>query len=373
MFLQYTRALASLVALVALIYALGGCGSNLSGAQPLPTMNGNLPDRVQIEIQRVDMTGHPPQLTLRTPAQVQQFYRTLFALPAMPGDIACTADLGPHYTLTFFAGTQKLVQAVAKREGCGPVAISGEAQERRASQAFWAQLDQVIYAATPPATVKALAIQHTLPGNQPVQTAHMTDAASAQRLYSALVSLPRTQAENCNDSQYPEYRMIFQASDQTIPAVISQQCQTLTLSGNYQSRSGVYRLTDQFKQLFSQTLATTTFAPAQPDELQQTLNAGDTSSHGPVTDAQLMRQLYASIFTLKSAPVAPDCPSGEDKVKGTAKWYTLDFTQWGLPVMTLSVYEGSCKLIQPSPGLATGQTLLGDAGFWDLLHRAAHG
>ncbi len=368
--IKYTRVLTYLAGLVVLVCALSACGSNLSGAQPPATIGGNLPDSVQIEIQRVDMPGQPPRLSLRSPAQVQQFYRTLFALPIMPQNIACTADLGPHYTLTFFAGTQKLTQVVAKREGCHPVSIAGESQDRQASQVFWTQLDQAIYAATPPATVLALAIQHTLPGKQAVQTAHITDAASAQRLYSQLVSLPQTQADNCNDPQYPEYRLVFQARDQAIPAVFSQQCDTITLSGNYQSRSGVYRSTPQFKQLFTQTLAGTTFAPAQPDQLQQTLNAGDTSSHGPVTDTSLMRQLYASIFTLKSAPVAPECPSDEDKLKGTGRWYTLDFTQWGLPIMTLSVYEGSCKLIQPSPGLAAGQTLLGDASFWNLLHRA---
>lgn len=376
MFSKNVRTLAPLVALLVLLCGLSACGSNTSGqpaVQTSPTVTGNLPDSLRIDIEVPSVVqGKQPHLTLRNVAQVQQFYHTTLALPLMPQQIACTAEVGPHYKLTFLHGTRILTQALAMRQGCDPVTITGEKQDRRASPAYWTQLDQAIYAATPIAKPQSLAIQHTLQGNQPVQTARIADATIAQRLYNALLALPQTTQDDCNDSSYPEYQLVFQTADQAVPALISQKCNTIALNGAYQSRGGVYTLTAQFKQLFAQTLAGATFAPAQPDQLMFTLEElKGTSSHGPVTDAALKQRLYTKIFALPVGAVPPGCPSGADKVNGVGKWYHLDFTQGGLPVMSLTVYEGSCKLIQPSPGVNSDQTLQGDAGFWDLVHRAA--
>ena len=373
MFCKNARALVLLLALAVLISSLSACGSNVAGQGSTPTATTSLPESVRIAIGGPGAeTRNAPQVTLRVVAQVQQFYRTTLALPLMPEQIACTAEAGPHYTLTFLRGTQTLAQVVAKREGCGAVTIAGETQDRQASKTFWSQLDQAIYAATPVAKPQSLAIQHALQGNKPVQTARITDATTAQRVYNALLALPRTTSA-CNDNSYPAYQLVFQTTEQAIPAVISQQCHTISLNGNYQSRSGLYTLTAQFEQLFTQTLAGATFAPAHPDQLMQTLDKSySTSSHGPVTDVQLMQQLYARIFTLPISASGPDCPSEADKIDGKATWYSFDFTQWGLPIMSLTIYEGTCKLIQPSPGMSAGQTLQGDAAFWNLIHRAAH-
>jgi hypothetical protein len=289
----------------------------------------------------------------------------------MPQNIACTAEAGPHYQLVFLRRTRTLVQALARREGCRPVTISGESRDRETSPAFWTQLDQAIAAATPIPRPQALAIQHVLQGNQPVQTARITDAATVQRLYSALLALPVATNVDCSDQQYPEYRLVFQTTNQAIPAVISQQCQTIELTGNYQSPSGTYSLTAQFKQLFMQTLAGATFAPAQPDQLMKTVESTGTDIQGLVASATLMQQLYARIFTLQASTIEPGCPSVSDKINGKAHWYTLEFTQWSLPIMTLTVYEGSCKRIQPAPGLNADQTLLGDTAFWNLVHSVA--
>lgn len=369
MFLKIARVLVPLVALVMLLSTLSGCGSNVSGQTGAPA---NLPDRVQIRMILVnDGQGNYPQVTLSVPAQVQQLYRTMLTLPLMPQNIVCTDELGPHYQLTFLHGTHALVQALAKRDGCRPVTLSGEKQDRRTSQDFWTQLDKAIVAATPVPRPQALAIQHALQGNQPVQIARITDATKAQRLYSALLALPQVPSSSCQDSSYPAYQLVFQTKDQSILAVISQACNTISLNGNYKSPSGLYSLTVQFKQLFKQTLAAATFAPAQPDQLIKDVSqAGqNTTLHGQVTDTQLMQQLYARIFTLKQSTVGPDCPSGSDKINRKATWYDLTFTQWDLPIMSLTVYEGSCKLVQPSPGVNQGQTLIGDAAFWDLVHR----
>jgi hypothetical protein len=360
-----------------LVSSLSACGSSMpgqSGAQATPPVAGKLPDSVQIRLDELNPAKEAaPVVTLRVLAQTQQLYQTMLALPPMPQQIACPAVAGPRYELTFLRGTQTQVRAVADRGGCGTVTIAGEKQDRLASKAFWDQLNQAIYAATPIAKPQALAIQHTLQGNQPVRTARIADSASAQRLYNAILALPQAAEDSCNDTHYPEYQLVFQTSNQAIPAVISQRCKTISLNGNNQSRSGLYTQSAQFQQLFAQTLAGATFAPAHPDQLVQTLNAEGSESHGQVTDTQLMQQLYAKIFTLQPGTVGPDCPSNADKVAGKARWYDLDFTQWGLPIMSLTVYEGSCKLVQPSPGLATSQTLLGDAAFWDLVHRAARG
>ncbi|HEX7737100.1 MAG TPA: hypothetical protein VF458_19805 [Ktedonobacteraceae bacterium] len=374
MFLKNTRALAPLLGLVVVLAVLSGCGSNFTdqGSAAPGVGIGNQPDSLRITIIRPDSTpGKEPRVTLRVEARVQQLYRILLALPPMPENIACPADLGPHYDLTFLRGTQTVAHALAQHDGCGAVTISGEKGDRKASQDFWSQLDQDIAAATPATEPQSLAIQHTLEGNRPVQTARVTNSAATQRLYHALLALPQATG-NCTDAQYPEYQLVFQARDQAIPAQLNQTCNTISLNGNYKSPSGTYTLTDQFKQLFTQTLASTTFAPAQPDQLLQSINGGDTVSHGQVTDAQLMRQLYARIFTLQSGgTIGPDCPSDQDKINKASHWYTFEFSQWGLPIMKLSVFEGTCKIIQPAPGIDTDQTLLGDVSFWNLIHRAA--
>jgi hypothetical protein len=61
-----------------------------------------------------------------------------------------------------------------------------------------------------------------------------------------------------------------------------------------------------------------------------------------------------------------------DKINHKANWYNLAFTQWNLPIMNLTAYEGSCKLVQPSPGVSQGQTLIGNAAFWNLVHRVVN-
>jgi hypothetical protein len=369
MFLKIARVLAPLVALMMLLYTLSGCGSNVSGQADVPA---NLPDSVQIRIITVNRDqGDDPQVTLRVTAQIQQLYQTMLALPLMPQGIPCTTELGTHYQLTFLHGTQVQAQAQAQRDGCRPVTIAGEKQDRQASQDFWTQLDKAIVAATPVPRPQSLAIQHALQGNQPVQTARITDATKAQRLYSKLLALPQATSSGCQYSSYPTYQLVFQTQDQTIPSAISQTCNTISLDGNYKSPSGLYSLTEQFKQLFMQTLATVTFALAQPDQLIKDVSpAGqNTTTHGQVTDTQLMQQLYARIFTLKQDTVETGCPSTSDKVNRKANRYHLSFTQWGLPIMSLAIYEGSCKLVQPSPGVNRGQTLIGDADFWDLVHR----
>jgi len=99
------------------------------------------PDRVRIEIDPPAFS-RTPIVTITDAQKVQHLYTLIYALPEMPGQRVCTADLGRHYTLTFSQGSSRLVTVVAKREGCHPVSIAGEKQDRQATKDLWAWLDE---------------------------------------------------------------------------------------------------------------------------------------------------------------------------------------------------------------------------------------
>ncbi len=129
---------------LALIVA-NGCGLP-GGHGPAEARPSVKPDRVLIEIDQpsLDPASRKQAVVLSVAAQVQQLYATTLALPPMPKDIMCTMEVGPHYTLTFQQGGKTLTTVIAKHEGCRPVSIAGEKQERQANQQFWSQLDQAI-------------------------------------------------------------------------------------------------------------------------------------------------------------------------------------------------------------------------------------
>src|SRR5262249_35706881 len=153
------------------------------------------------------------------------------------------------YTLTFHQGTSTLVTVIAMRDGCRPVSITGEGYDRQATAAFWTQLDQAIYAATPPANVQWVAIQRLLQAGQPPQTARITAASTAQRLYHAILALPLDSKGNNFGDGSPAYQLVFHATNQLIPSVISQKLGLVSLEGHYQSRGGTYTMNEAFKRL----------------------------------------------------------------------------------------------------------------------------
>lgn len=361
--------------LMAFLVGLSGCGMNArsQAADPGP---GGSPDSVRINFGTpvLDVAQSKHVVTLNVITQVHHLYATIFALPPMPQNIACTADGGFPYTLTFQQGTKTLATVVAARNGCRPVSITGEPTDRQSTADFWSQLDQAIYQATPVARPEQLALLHTLRLDQPPQTAQITSVETVQRLYDAVLALslaPRN--GNCSPESLHEYQLVFHTADQAIPSVIDKTCNTISLEGNYQSRSGTFVMNDQFKQLFEQTLAVAHFAPARPDLLTLDFQPENgISRQGTIADAGLRQQLYTKIFTLPTGKAQPNCPSGEDKVNGKGKWYTFGFTQWGLPVLEpVDVYEGSCTLVSldAGKGMGVGQILQGDGAFWDLVHR----
>lgn len=357
--------------LVGLLVVLVGCGvsSSPSGAGSSPGA-GAAPDSVRIMIEQHLAAGVQPVVTLTDVTLVRQLYATLLALPPMPADQACTDELGPHYTLTFRQGSKTLATALARRDGCRPVTIDGEARDRHATQTFWSQLDQAIYVATPPAHPTALAVEFTPDPAHAPQTARITSAAIAQRLYDAILALKWSQwGTGCVDSHMPRYQLVFLAPSQSVPAIMSDACHTIELQGNYQTRGGVYAMDDQFKQLFQQIIGGATFAPASPDRLTLTIERMLTAEQTKtINGPALTQRLFEEIFRLAPMQPQPDCPPEADKVAGKGTWYILTFSQWGLPILQVQAYEGSCTYIEL---VYTQQVVRGDQVFWNLVHQAA--
>ncbi len=368
-----TLVLLSSLLLVGVVISLSGCAPGAGASTGSGNPPSGKPESVRIDIDSPAPPGEQGQssVTVNAASLVQRLYTTIYALPTLPAQRACTAELGPHYTLTFFQGGQTLVKVVAMRDGCRPVTISGETGDRQGTADFWTQLDQAIYEGTQPANPKQLVIAKTVDQTQPLQTAQITSAEAVQRLYDAILALPLLDKGNTcgNPAALPDDQLLFQAANQSIPATIDNTCNTVTLQGGYQSRGGTYRMNEQFKHLFASTIADATFAPAQPDHFTLDIQkVSGTSGQANVTDAALMQQLYQKVFTLKPTQPQPDCPSGADKAAGKGVWYTLNFSQWGQSILQVSAYEGSCTYVARS---VTGQVLQGDAAFWSLVHQAA--
>ncbi len=352
--------------LLAVLAALGGCGQS-AGTQP--GADGQ-PDSLRIEIDGHWNDQAKPVVTLTVTSLVQQLYTTIYALPALPEQRACTTELGPHYTLTFSQASQTLVTVHAARDGCRPVTITGENRDRHGTAEFWTQLDLAIYQGTPPAKPDLLAIAYPPHPKQAPQTARITSAETAQRLYNATLALPLLPyGYQCPTPGIPTYQLVFHTTQQVIPAVIDPTCKTITLNGAYQARGGTYTLSDQFKQLLAEIVAGATFAPAQPDQLALTIHTASTTTHQTiVANTAFIQQLYHQAFALQPTTPQPDCPSGADKVAGKGTWYTFAFSQWNLPLLNVEAYEGSCLYINLS---STGQLVQGDQAFWALVHQAA--
>lgn len=351
--------LLSCLLLAGLLVVMSGCSFN-QGAQ---SGSSNKPDSVQIGV------GEEPVATLTVVNMVQKLYSTIYALPQMPKQRTCTLELGRSYNLTFRVGGKTLVMVRADRYGCRPVSITGETQDRQATATndFWLQLDKAIFEGTPVAKPERLAVLHTLKPDQLPQTAQILSAEKVQRLYNAILALPLLPMEGrCPDEITPEYRFVFHTADQVIPSSINKKCNTISLQGNYRSRSGNFTMNEQFKRLLDETLSGAVFAPARPDQLLLAVQPRNGASQQiKIGDAALMQAFYEKFFTLHSTHPQLDCPSGADKIAGKGTFYYFSFSQWDLPLLQISVYVGSCMSIFDG-----AEILQGDQEFWDLFHQA---
>jgi hypothetical protein len=217
--------------------------------------------------------------------------------------------------------------------------------------------------------VQWLAIMRVLQAGHSSQTARILSATTAQRLYDAILALPFATPNNGYLSGPAPDKLVFHAADQDIAAPFDMQHNLVSLNGNLQSRTGLFAMNNQFKRLLAETLAATTFAPARPDTLSFLVEKEYVSSQPVgIDDQAFIATLYANILALHPGQPQPDCPSGADKVAGKATWYDMRFTQWSLPILQVSAYEGSCKLVENG---STGQQYQGDQQFWALVHQAA--
>jgi hypothetical protein len=359
--------------MLGVVLALSACGvTTQAGSASTPGAASDAPDSLRIEIDAPGPSIPPetkPVLTLTNPALVSRLYATIYTLPAMPENIACTAERGPHYTLIFRHSAATLVTIQANRDGCGPVTISGATSVRQGTSAFWQQLDQTILAATPPLTPDRLAIAFTPHAGQPPQTAQITSATTVRQFYDTILALPKANpAPSCSPALVPTYQFVFFAGSQSVPAFVDDACQTVAIEGGYQSRGGAFAVNDQFRGLLRTLLTGVTFAPARPDHLTiSILKDYTTSNQVSVGDSQLMLALYDHVFALPQTPSQSGCPPDSDKVNHKGTWATFSFTQWSLPIAQFATYESSCSFVQWA---ITGQWLRADPAFWDLVHRA---
>src|SRR5262245_25689980 len=110
MFLKKARFWFPACLLITLILAgLSGCGTNPSTP---PTGGSNAaedkPDRVQVEEDTVAPQSGKSIMTLTNDSLIEQLYATVFDLEPMPENQACTAEMGPSYTLTFMQAGKTL-------------------------------------------------------------------------------------------------------------------------------------------------------------------------------------------------------------------------------------------------------------------------
>ena len=369
--------------LLGAVMALSACGAStvpggIAGTPGAATARPDRPDHVRITSDLpiapspgeagTPPAGTPPAVTLSDAALVRQLYATIYAMPALPQDRACTAELGPHYTLTFLQGTTTLAIVQANRDGCWPVTIAGETPAREATSAFWQQLDHAIITATPPLSPDRFAIPTAPQLGQAPQSALITSATTAQRVYDAILALPRTSASpNCSAEPVPTYQIVFFAGDQPVPASVNDVCQTVEVDGGYQWRGGRFATNDQFRSMLQAVLAGATFAPAQADHLAVAVNTPQTvSPYVNVSDHQLILALYDQVFLLSKTEPQPGCPPTTEKLAGSYTFTAFAFTEWDLPLVQIDTYQGSCSYVQLSD---TGQRLQGTQTFWNLVNR----
>jgi hypothetical protein len=353
--------------------ALSGCGQASASQTRAASAAGNTPDSVRIEIDPIEKQTHPV-VTLTAAALVRQFYLTTSTLPLMPAQRICTAEMSTRYTLTFLHGKKTLATADAQRYGCRPVSIAGEKQARQATPMFWSQLDQAIFKATPAASAQRLALLQSPSSGQSLKIALISSATTAQQFYDAALALPLVAREkSCPADDNPEYQLAIHTKDQAIPVSIDPNCNHISLRGGYQYRGGVHSMNTQFKHLLATIQAGATFAPVHPDHLIfAVIDRKGRNEQKSITDPVLLQQFYAKSTSLQPVPPQQDCPSGADKMTGKGTFYNLDFSQWSLPLLSLEVYEGSCRWISSSPSSPfTEDNWQGDQQFWDLIHHVA--
>ena len=72
----------------------------------------------------------------------------------------------------------------------------------------------------------------------------------AQHFYNAILALPPVTKNNGYLNGTPDYQLIFHTADQAVAAAVDLKRNLVGLDGEYHSRGGVYRMNEQFQQMF---------------------------------------------------------------------------------------------------------------------------
>jgi hypothetical protein len=91
---------------------------------------------------------------------------------------------------------------------------------------------------------------------QPTSVAHISSNATNERLYAAIIRLPQVSSSpQLSPTARPEYQLVFKAA-RDAPATIYLNEKFILFDNNYWCK-----ITDQFEQVFKETLAKATFSP----------------------------------------------------------------------------------------------------------------
>ena len=118
------------------------------------------------------------------------------------------------------------------------------------------QSDQPSAMPTISVPVTQLTIQRLSAKGQPISVAHISSIAINERLYTTILALPQiSSSPRLSPTARPEYQLVFKAA-RDAPATVYLKEKFIFFDNNYW-----FTITDQFEQVFKETLAKATFAP----------------------------------------------------------------------------------------------------------------
>jgi hypothetical protein len=139
-----SRQLTAALAAFALACSLAACASATSGAEG-SGLCSQIAQVTRLVVKRANLIRRdhehftsPPQVTVSDPAKARSVAEAACALPPMPsGAVACPADFGLIYRLTFSADSAELSPVTVEASGCSVVRGLGQARTAARSPGFW--------------------------------------------------------------------------------------------------------------------------------------------------------------------------------------------------------------------------------------------
>ncbi|GHO46427.1 hypothetical protein [Ktedonospora formicarum] len=115
---------------------LTACGSDAGRTVEHPMMF----TKTEITPLTQDKGQRAPKIVLSTPAETQQLYRSILALPHLPEHPICEHKKGRRYQVAFIAVNQTFYATIDKNN-CGTIAFEqGDTKIRQGTTLFWVYL-----------------------------------------------------------------------------------------------------------------------------------------------------------------------------------------------------------------------------------------